>query len=133
MSFLCNVLDQMQKTAPSGRWIEEVKYSRFTFVERTINNSPKHSRGKFQGSDGFFWFGSICKFGTHSLGLLACLNFTLNSEDLFCWHKEKKWFLSIMAATQADENHGDEWGLTWYFRWGIYTSIATWAHLNKIH
>ena len=33
-----------------------------------------------------------------------------------------------MAAAQAAENHGDEWGLTWYFLWGIYTSIPTWNH-----
>ena len=25
-------------------------------------------------------------------------------------------------------NHGDEWGLTWYLGWGIYTSIPTWIH-----
>ena len=33
-----------------------------------------------------------------------------------------------MAAAQEGENHGDEWGLTWYFLWGIYTSIPTWTH-----
>ena len=33
-----------------------------------------------------------------------------------------------MATTQAAENHADEWGLTWYLWWGIYTSIPTWAH-----
>ena len=33
-----------------------------------------------------------------------------------------------MAAAQAAENHGDEWGLTWYFLWSIYTSIPTWTH-----
>ena len=33
-----------------------------------------------------------------------------------------------MAAAQAAENHGDEWGLTWYLQWGIYTSIPTWTH-----
>ena len=33
-----------------------------------------------------------------------------------------------MTAAQAAENHGDEWGLTWYFLWGIYTSIPTWTH-----
>ena len=33
-----------------------------------------------------------------------------------------------MAAPQAAENHGGEWGLTWYFRWGIYASIPTWTH-----
>ena len=33
-----------------------------------------------------------------------------------------------MAAAQAAENDGDEWGLAWYLRWGIYTSIPTWTH-----
>ena len=60
--------------------------------------------------------------------LLACLNFTLDSADLFCWYKEKKWFLWTMVAAQAAENHRDEWDLTWYLRWGIYTSISTWTH-----
>ena len=60
--------------------------------------------------------------------LLACLDFTLDWEDLLFWYKRKKWFLWIMAAAQAAENHGDEWGLTWYLRWGIYTSIPTWTH-----
>ena len=32
-----------------------------------------------------------------------------------------------MAAAQAAENRGDEWGLTWYFLWKIYTSIPTWT------
>ena len=39
--------------------------------------------------------------------LLACLNFILDSEDLFCWYKRKKWFLWTMAAAQAAENRGD--------------------------
>ena len=67
--------------------------------------------------------------------LLAYLTFTLDSEDLFCWHKRKKWFLLVqmnkvisMAAAQAAEDLGDEWGLAWYLRWGIYTSIPTWTH-----
>ena len=60
--------------------------------------------------------------------LLACLNFTLESEDLSFWYKRKKWFLWTMAAAQAAENHGDEWDLTWYFLWGIYTSIPTWTY-----
>ena len=33
-----------------------------------------------------------------------------------------------MTAVQAAENHGDEWGLTWYLRWGTYTSTRTWTH-----
>ena len=49
--------------------------------------------------------------------LLACLNFN-----------KKKWFLWTMAAAQGAENHGDEWGLTWYFLWEIYTSVPTWTH-----
>ena len=60
--------------------------------------------------------------------LLACLNFTLESEDFSLWYKGKKWFLWTMAAAQAVENHGDEWGLNWYFLCGIHTSIPTWTH-----
>ena len=48
--------------------------------------------------------------------LVACLNFTLDSEDLFCSYKRKKWSLWTMAAAQAVENHGDEWGLIWYLQ-----------------
>ena len=57
--------------------------------------------------------------------LLACLNFTLESEDFSLWYKQKKWFLWAMTAAQAAENHGDEWGLTWYFWWVIYASIRS--------
>ena len=57
--------------------------------------------------------------------LLACLK---DSEDLPFWYKWKKWFLWAMTAAQAVENHGDDWGLPWYFQWGIYTSIPTWIH-----
>ena len=53
---------------------------------------------------------------------LACLNCTLDSEDLFYWCKWKKWFLWTMATAQVAENHGNEWDLTWYLWWGIYTS-----------
>ena len=33
-----------------------------------------------------------------------------------------------MAAAKAAANQGYEWGLTWYFQWGIYRSIPTWTH-----
>ena len=33
-----------------------------------------------------------------------------------------------MVAVEAAENHGDDSGVTWYLRWGIYTSISTWTH-----
>ena len=40
--------------------------------------------------------------------LLACLNFTFDSEDLPFWYKQKKWFLRTKAAAKATENHVDE-------------------------
>ena len=63
--------------------------------------------------------------------LLAWLDFTLDSEDLFCRHKRKKWLLWANAAAQADEDHGDESGFTWYLRQGVYVSIPTWSHLQN--
>ena len=60
--------------------------------------------------------------------LLVFLNFTLDSEDLSFWHKRKKWFVWTTSVAQVAENHGDEWGLTWHFWWGIYSSILTWTH-----
>ena len=41
-----------------------LRYSRFTYVENTISNSPKVTRAKFLGSNGLFCFISICKFGS---------------------------------------------------------------------
>ena len=35
---------------------------------------------------------------THLKQLLACLNFTLDSEDLFCWYQQKSDFYEIVAA-----------------------------------
>ena len=46
--------------------------------------------------------------------LLACLNFLLNLEDLFCCTNNKNDFY--------------QWRLTWYLPWGIYASIPTWTH-----
>ena len=61
--------------------------------------------------------------------LLVCLNFTLKSEDLSFWYKRKKWFLWTMAAAQAAENHGDEWGLTWYLRITSFAHVFLSTHL----
>ena len=46
------------------RTIEYRRYSRITFVENTISNSPKVLRTKFLESDGFFCFNRMCKFGS---------------------------------------------------------------------
>ena len=64
--------------------------------------------------------------------LLACLNFTLESENLSFWYKQKKWFLWSMAAAKAAENYEYEWGLTWYLWWEIYASVPT-ESTHKIH
>ena len=108
-----------------------MRYSRFPFVENTISNSPEVTRAKFLGSNGIFCFINRCKFGSFKnlcAMITSLLKLTLESEGFSLWYKQKKWFPWTMAAAQAAENHGDEWGLTWYFLWGIYTSIGTWTH-----
>ena len=70
-------------------------------------------------------YACLAASGTLLQQLLACLKLNLDSEDLFCWCKQKPSFLWTMAAAQAAENHRDEWDLTWYLRWGIYKSIWT--------
>ena len=67
-------------------------------------------------------YANLAASGTFLQQLLAFLNFTLESEDLSFWYKRKKWFLWIMTAGQAVESLRDEWGLTWYFLWGIHKS-----------
>ena len=76
----------------------------------------------YQNSGGpSFWevIDSFVLLGYASLAasrtIIVCLNFTVDSEDLFCRYKWKSDFL----------NHEDEWGLTWYLQLGIYTSILT--------
>ena len=36
------------------------------------------------------------------------------------------------SSTNSWKSHGDEWSLTWYFWWGIYTSIPTWTSQNSL-
>ena len=73
-------------------------------------------------------YASLAASRTLLQGLQACLNFTLDTEDLFCWYNWKKWFPWTIGAAEAAENYGDKWGLTWYLRCWIYTSISTWTH-----
>ena len=110
----------MQKTTPPGHWIEQ--YSRCTFVENNIGKSWESRFLEVMNSFALLAYASLAASRTLLQWLLPCLNFTLDSEYLFCWYKRKKQFLWIMAAAQAAENHGDEWDLTWYLQWGIYTS-----------
>ena len=68
--------------------------------------------------------------------LLDCLNTELYFRfRRFILLVQKKWFLWTMAAAQAAENHGDEWGLIWYLWWGTsgfdnYHKIAVHDHVG---
>ena len=93
------------------RAVAQSRHSRFTFAENTTGNSRKVLRAMFLGKDQLFCllaYASLAASRTLLQQLLACLNFTLDSEDLFCWYTQKKLFLCTMPAAQAAENHGDE-------------------------
>ena len=78
--------------AEHHRVVEKRKYSTFTFVENTNGNLQKLARAKFLGSDGLFCFMayvSLAASRTFLQQLLACLNFTLDSEDLSFGYKRK--------------------------------------------
>ena len=95
-------------------------------------NSWEPSFSKVMDSLVLLAYASLAASRTLGQQLLACPNFTLDSEDLFYWYKQKRWFQWTMAAAQTAENHGDEWGLTWYLRWGIYTSVPMWTHSQNL-
>ena len=109
---------------------------KFVLEGKTCKETPGSSQEpSFQEVMDFFVLSayvSVAASRTLLQRLLACLNFTLEAEDLSFWYKRKKWFLWTMAAAQAAENHGDEWGLAWYFLRGIYRSIPTWTHTQKL-
>ena len=80
------------------RAVEQRRYSRFSFVKNTISNSPEIPRAKFMGSNRLFCFIIICKFGSFKNSfqrLLACLSFTLESEDLFFGTNERSDFYEL--------------------------------------
>ena len=82
-----------------------------------------------------FVFVRICKFGSlkNRFATITSLSeLYLRIRRFFSVVQTKKWFLWTMAAAQGAENHGDEWGLTWYFLCGIYTSIPTWTQSQMI-
>ena len=67
----------------------------------------------------FLEYASLAALRTFLQQLLSCQNFTLDSEDLLCCCKYKKWFLWTMAAAQAAENHGEKTNLWLLFMDGI--------------
>ena len=112
-------LSQMHKTTHPGRWIEEVWQIYLCWEIRQKSREPSFILLVYE---------SLAALGTLFQRLLACLNFTLELEDLSYLYKRKKLFLCTMEAGQAAGDHGDEWGLTWYFLWGIYALTPTWNH-----
>ena len=48
-------------------------------------------------------YASLAASRTFLQWLLACLNFSLDSEDLFSWYKQKKWFIWTMVAAKTVE------------------------------
>ena len=88
-------------------------------------------RARFLGGDEVFCFISICRFGSFQnpfamITSLSEIHFRFRRFILLV--QQKKWFIWTMAAAQAAENHGYEWGLTWYLQWAIYRSIPTSKH-----
>ena len=41
-----------------------------------------------------------------------------NLSEVYFGSKQENWFLWAIIPVQTDENYGEEWVLTWYFRWG---------------
>ena len=62
------------------------------------------------------------------LHLLACLTFTLDSEDLFCWYKSKKMICTSYNSSKSSWKPWSEAG--WYLQWGTYIYIN--SNLNPL-
>ena len=75
-------------------------------------------------------YGSLAASRTLLQQLLACLNFTLDLEDLFCWYKRKKISMNYGTRTSSWKPLR-WWGLTWYLQWGVSTSVSTRTHLQS--
>ena len=116
--------------------VELSRYSRFTFVENAIGNSPKVTRITLLVSNELFCFISICKFGTFKnpfaiITSLSELYFRSRRFIILVQTKKVIYELRTMTAAQATQSHRDGWGLTWHFLWGIYTSIPTWHYTEN--
>ena len=121
--FLANNFPLSDSEDNTSRLLNRGGIADFPFLENTISNSPKVSRTKFLGSDGIFCFISVCKFGSFKNPFATI---TILSEIYFRFRRFtllEQIILWAIAATQAAENHGNEWGLTWHSRWGIYINF----------
>ena len=75
----------------------ERTYSRFTFVELLAFRQKLLEPSFWEMMDFFVLLthASLPASRTLLQQLLACLNFTLDSEDLFCWYKRKSDFYEL--------------------------------------
>ena len=74
-------------------------------------------------------YASLAASRTVSQWLLACQNFTLESQDLFCRYK----VISMnYGSSTSMENHGDEWGLADTYNEGYIDQLQP-ESTYKIH
>ena len=71
----------------------------------------------------FIFIKKIDRFKSPFPKITSLSGLTLNTIDLHCYYKYRKWFLWVMPQIKAVVIHRNEWSLTWYFWWEIYTSI----------
>ena len=91
--------------------IEWRRYSRFTFVENTVGNSPKVPRTKPLGSDGLFRFISICKFDSFKNPFAMITNL---SELYF---RFRRFILLVKTKKVISMNYGSSKGSWKPWRW----------------
>ena len=101
------------------RGVEYRRYSRLPLRKTLSAIHQKSWEPSFwEAIDSFF--SSLCKFGSlknpfATISSLCELYFRFR---LFIFLVQTKKFLWAVTAAQAVQNHGDEWGLTWFFWWG---------------
>ena len=70
------------------------------FLRTLLTICKKHQKPSFREvKDSFVLLTGLEASRSLLQQLIACLNFTLDSGDLFCCYKWKKWFLWIITAT----------------------------------
>lgn len=103
----------------------------FVAVENTNRSLPKTWRTKFLEVEiliGLISIYLVWQIQEFYAKIRSYLNLVWDKADLFCWYHRNKWFLLVMVAELALESDEDKGGLTWYFLWGIYTSVPTRIH-----
>ena len=92
---------------------------RFAFVENTVSNLPKVPRTKFLGSDGFFCFSSICKFGSFK-NLFATIT---SLSELYL--RIRRFFSLVQTKKVISMNYGSSTSSWKPWRWVRLDLILT--------